>query len=92
MHDALDAVEAIADPAARVRAMSKVMADQAERNTRWKKQRRQMVLDLRGQEKSFRQIAAEVGCSLGTVQDILRGYTGSWKDRPRASEAEPPAE
>jgi transposase len=81
--DALDEVEAIADPAMRVQTMSKVMTEQAERYTRWKEERRVMVINMRAQGVSFRKIAAQVGTSLGTVQDILRGHTGSWSDRPK---------
>ncbi|MFE0043830.1 helix-turn-helix domain-containing protein [Streptomyces albireticuli] len=82
--EALDRVEAIEDPEARVRAMSKVMADQVRRNRTWQKERRQMVLTLKADGVSFRKIAERVGTSLGTVQDILRGHSGSWKDRPKS--------
>ncbi|MEU1673382.1 hypothetical protein ABZ752_15295 [Streptomyces roseifaciens] len=81
--EALDEVERIADPEARVQAMSKVMADQVKRNVRWKDERSRMVFELRGEGVSLRKIAARVGTSLGTVQDILRGHSGSWKDRPK---------
>lgn len=81
--DALDAVERIEDPEARVRAMSKAMADQVKRQAEWKRQRRELVLRLRGERVSYRQIAARLGMSLGTVQDIVSGHSGSWKDRPR---------
>jgi DNA-directed RNA polymerase specialized sigma24 family protein len=85
--EAMDAIEAIADPAERVRSKSKVMAEQAQRFERWKKERREMVLALREQGMSYRKIAAQVGAPLGTVQDIVRGYTGSWGDRAKK---EPP--
>lgn len=87
--DALDAVESIADPSERVRAMSAVMAAQAARNKQWQAERQLRVVALRDEGLSLRKIAAEVGVSLGTVQDILRGYTRSWSERPKkSSEAE----
>lgn len=91
---ALDAVEQIADPEERVRAKSQVMAEQAKRSKTWQKERRDLVFSLRGEGVSYRKIAARVGTSLTTVQDILRGYTGSGSHRPSAAErarAVPPA-
>ncbi|MFF9910636.1 helix-turn-helix domain-containing protein [Streptomyces sp. NPDC013457] len=84
--DALDAVERIADREERVRAMSLTMAAQVKRNREWVKERRALVLELREAEVSVRQIAARVGTSPSTVQDILRGYSGSGTHRPRKSE------
>lgn len=86
----MDAVEAIADPEVRAKAISEVMADQAERGRRWRELRRQVVLDLRAQTPpvSYRKIAAALGIGLATVQDIERGYTGSGRNRPRAEPAE----
>jgi DNA-binding transcriptional regulator YiaG len=88
--DAMDAVEAMTDPQERARAIGEVMADQAERGKRWRELRRQVVLEMRGQEPpvSYRRIAAALGVSLATVQDIERGYTGSGKNRPRKASAE----
>ena len=86
--EALNAVERIADPEARVRAMSKAMADQVKRNPKWKEQRSEVVHALRDEGVSLRKIAERVGTSLGTVQDILRGHSGSWKDRPKPPAAE----
>ncbi|WP_030747564.1 helix-turn-helix domain-containing protein [Streptomyces sp. NRRL F-5135] len=81
--DALDAVEAMSDPMAQARAISRLLKDQAERNRRLKALRYKVVRDLREQQVSYRKIAAELGVSLGTVQDIERGYSGSGRDRPR---------
>ncbi|MFE1550596.1 helix-turn-helix domain-containing protein [Streptomyces sp. NPDC058718] len=81
--DALDAVERIEDREERVRAMSLTMAAQVARNKEWVKERRALVLELREAEVSVRQIAARVGTSPSTVQDILRGYSGSGTHRPR---------
>ena len=82
--NALDDVESMTDPIARARGVSKLLKDQTERNPRLKEYRAQVVRDLRDQKVSLRKIAAQVGVSLGTVQDILRGHTGSWAARPKA--------
>lgn len=88
--DAMEAVEAMTDPAERAKAISEVMADQANRGKRWREMRRQVVLDMRAQTPpvSYRKIAAALGIGLATVQDIERGYTGSGKDRPRKAAEE----
>ena len=83
---ALDAVEQIADLEARVRAKSQVMAEQVKRNKTWQKERRDLVFDLKSEGLSYRKIAERVGTSLATVQDILRGYSGSGTHRPRRDE------
>jgi hypothetical protein len=83
--EAMDAVEAMTDPVERAKAIGEVMADQAQRGTRWREMRRQVVLEMRAQTPpvSYRKIAAALGLGLATVQDIESGYTGSGKDRPR---------
>lgn len=90
MIDAMNAVDAIADPEARAKAISEVLADQAARAKRWRDDRRKVVLDLRAQVPavSYRKIAALLGVSLRTVQDIEAGYSGSGKNRPRAKKAQ----
>lgn len=87
--DAMDAVEAIADPEVRARAIGEVLADQEARAKRWRQQRREVVLEMRAQDPpvSYRKIAARLGVSLRTVQDIEAGYSGSGKNRPRKAEA-----
>jgi hypothetical protein len=86
--EAMDAVEAMTDPVERAKAIGEVMADQAQRGTRWREMRRQVVLEMRAQTPpvSYRKIAAALGLGLATVQDIEAGYTGSGKNRPRKSE------
>lgn len=86
--DAMEAVEAMTDPAERAKAISEVMADQADRGKRWREMRRQVVLDMRAQTPpvSYRKIATALGIGLATVQDIERGYTGSGKNRPRKTQ------
>lgn len=88
MIDAMNAVEAMSDPEARARAIGEVLADQAARAARWRKDRRETVLTLRAQDPpvSYRKIAKLLGVSLRTVQDIESGYSGSGKHRPKASE------
>lgn len=82
--DALDELERIADPEARVRAQSAVMAAQVERNKRWAAERREVVKRLRAEENlSYRQIADRLNIKLSTVQDIFREYTGSGSHRPK---------
>lgn len=84
MFDALDAIEAMDDPVARARAASQLLKDQPQRNARLRAARDEVVLQLRHREGlSLRKIAAQVGVSLGTVQDILRGHTGTWSSRPK---------
>ena len=92
--EAMDAVEAMADPLERAKAIGEVMADQAARGKRWREMRRQVVLEMRAQTPpvSYRKIAAALGVGLATVQDIERGYTGSGKDRPRAKGQGEPTE
>ncbi|MET9204093.1 helix-turn-helix domain-containing protein [Streptomyces bacillaris] len=84
--DALDAVERIADPEARVRAKSKIMADQVARNRAWSAERSALIKELwaDGQGLSYREIAARLEIKLSTVQDVFRGYKGSGMHRPRA--------
>ncbi|WP_225850658.1 helix-turn-helix domain-containing protein [Streptomyces sp. HPF1205] len=79
--EALDAVETMADPIAQARVIGRLLKDQAERNKRFYEKRREVVLALRAQKVSYRKIAAELGVSLGTVQDIERG-AGRWAARP----------
>jgi len=81
--EALDAVDRIEDPEARVRARNKVLAEQSRRSREWQKERRELVLAMRAEKVPFRKIAERLELSLATVQDIVRGYSGSGKNRPR---------
>ncbi|MEV6081767.1 helix-turn-helix domain-containing protein [Streptomyces sp. NPDC052069] len=86
--DALDAVERIADPEARVRAKSRIMAAQVLRNREWSKERSDLIRDLwdGGNGLSYREIATRLDVKLSTVQDVFRGYKGSGVHRPRATD------
>lgn len=88
MLEALNAVETMSDPLERARVIGRLLKDQAERNKRFTEYRRQVVLELRAQTPPvpYRRIAAELGVSLGTVQDIERG-AAKWSARPKASPA-----
>ncbi len=81
--DALEEVDRIADLEARVRARNQVLALQAQKVKDWHAERRDLVLALRAEEPpvTMRAIAARLEMSVGVVQDIIRGHTGSWKNR-----------
>jgi DNA invertase Pin-like site-specific DNA recombinase len=83
--EALDAVERIADPEARVRAKSRIMAAQVKRNREWAKERSALIRELwnDGNGLSYRQIADRLDIKLSTVQDVFRDYKGSGVHRPR---------
>ncbi|MEU1506455.1 helix-turn-helix domain-containing protein [Kitasatospora sp. NPDC005748] len=91
MAEALDAVERIEDLEERVRAKSRIMADQVRRNREWAQERKELIERLSGEGQSYREIAARLGIKLSTVQDVFRGYTGSGTTRPKKATAEPPA-
>lgn len=83
--DALDAVERIADREERVRAQSRIMAEQIRRNKVWSQERSELIRELwnDGDGLSYRQIADRLGIKLSTVQDVFRGYKGSGTVRPK---------
>lgn len=84
--NALEAVERIADPEARVRAKSRIMADQVKRNREWSAERSDLIRQLwdGGNGLSYREIATRLDIKLSTVQDVFRAYKGSGVHRPRA--------
>lgn len=82
--DALEEVDRITDMEERVRARNQVLALQARKTKHWHDERRELVLALRAETPpvTIRAIAARLEMSVGVVQDIIRGHTGSWKNRP----------
>lgn len=90
MSDALDEVERIEDRVERVRAKSRIMAEQVRRNPEWSKERGDLIRELNadGQGMSYREIADHLGIKLSTVQDVFRGYKGSGTARPKKDQAD----
>ncbi|MGW5352186.1 hypothetical protein ACWERV_16955 [Streptomyces sp. NPDC004031] len=82
--DALDTVEAIPDREERVKAKSRVMAAQAERNKDWSQERDDLIRELwdGGAGLSYQAIADRLGLKKATVQAVFRGK-GSGTTRPR---------
>jgi DNA invertase Pin-like site-specific DNA recombinase len=86
--DALDAVEQIADEEERVKAKSRIMAEQVRRNPEWSAERDDLIRRLHHDEGlSYRKIADRLGVSLSIVQTVFRGYRGSGTTRPKKAEA-----
>lgn len=83
--DALEEVDKIADDEERVRARNQVLALQAKKTKKWHEERRALVLAMRAENPpvTIRAIAARLAMSPGVVQDIVKGHTGSWKNRPK---------
>ncbi|MFJ9657595.1 helix-turn-helix domain-containing protein [Streptomyces griseoflavus] len=90
MSDALDAVDRIPDRVERVRARSRIMADQVKRNREWSAERSDLIRELwaGGEGMSYRQIAEHLEVKLSTVQDVFRDYKGSGTARPKKAQAE----
>jgi DNA-directed RNA polymerase specialized sigma24 family protein len=86
--DALDEVDRIEDPKERVRARNQVLAAQLERSRTWQQERRALVLAMRAEKITYREIGERLGLKISTVQGIVEGYQGSGKARKKA----PPAE
>jgi hypothetical protein len=84
--EAVNAVRAIEEPERRARAITELLRAQTEADPDLRDERRQIALSWRAEEPpvSFREIARRLGVSLGTAQDILRGHSGPWNNRPRA--------
>ncbi|MFJ1995294.1 helix-turn-helix domain-containing protein [Streptomyces asiaticus] len=88
--DALNAVEQIADREERVRAQSRIMAEQIRRNKTWSQERSALIREMwaDGNGLSYRQIADRLQIKLSTVQDVFRGYKGSGTTRPKVEKPE----
>ncbi|MFF5019090.1 hypothetical protein [Streptomyces sp. NPDC001165] len=81
--DALRAIEQMDDPARQARAITEVLKVQQENAPTLKATRKAWVDSQRAAKVPYRVIADTLGCSISTVQDIERGYSGSGKNRPR---------
>jgi|SRR5688572_23041425 len=86
--DALKRVEEIDDPIQRAVAISEVLRDYEKRAPKLRDLRREAVLAMRAEGVSYRKIAAKLGVSLGTVQNIERGHGSAWGTKPRSKPAE----
>lgn len=86
--EALKRVEEIDDPVQRAVAISEVLRDYEERAPRLRNLRREAVLAMRAEGISYRKIAAKLGVSLGTVQNIERGHGSAWGTKSRTKPAE----
>lgn len=82
--DALDAVDRIEDPEERVRARNQVLADQLKRSQAWTQERRELVLSMRAEKITYREIGERLNLSISTVQGIVENYRGSGKTRKKA--------
>ncbi|MFB0617276.1 helix-turn-helix domain-containing protein [Streptomyces sp. AGS-58] len=89
--DALRAIEQMDDPARQARAITEVLKVQSQSGPTLKATRRAWVLEKRAEKVTFQEIADTLGVSIGTVQDIVRGYSGSGKNRPRTGRRAKPA-
>ena len=85
MFDALDDVDRIADPEARSRARARITAKTRELSKKWNAERTELAVRMKGEGETVRGIAKRLGIQPGTVQDLLRGYKGSGRDRPLAT-------
>jgi len=80
--EAVEAVERIEDREERVRAKSRVMAAQADRNKAWSVERDELIRELCDEGLSYQQVADRLGIKKATVQAVFRGK-GSGTTRPR---------
>jgi DNA-directed RNA polymerase specialized sigma24 family protein len=83
--DALDAVDRIEDPEERVRARNQVLADQLKRSQAWTQERRELVLAMRAEKVTYREIGERLNLSISTVQGIVENYRGSGKARRKTA-------
>ncbi|MDH6189181.1 putative DNA binding protein [Streptomyces sp. CZ24] len=81
--DALEALKQIEDEEARAREISTFLRAYGPKIKELSEIRRAYVLGQRQEEVSVRKVAAKLGISPSTVQDIERGYSGSGRARPR---------
>jgi hypothetical protein len=88
--EAIDALGVIADPRERAVALGEVLKAMPNTNKRLKELRQQAVNELLARDgASLRTVGAELGLNFSTVQDIVRGYSGSGRSRPKKLAGEP---
>lgn len=87
--EAIDALEGITDPGERARALGEVLKGLPDRNKKLKTARQAAVAELLARPgATLRSVGAELNISFSTVQDIVRGYSGSGSKRPKVKPAE----
>lgn len=86
--DAVNGVRAIEDPRKRARALTELLSEQTKGERTLRAERRQLVLQMRAEKVTFREIAKILGVSVGTVQDIVSGHSGPWARRPKKTTTE----
>lgn len=85
--DAIDALEKIADPTERAKALGEVLKALPAKNKALKEARQKAVAELMARpQASLRTVGTELGISFSTVQDIMKGYSGSGSKRPKKAE------
>lgn len=91
--EAIDALGQIADPRERALALGEVLKALPSRNKALKELRQRAVSELLARDgASLRSVGAELGLNFSTVQDIVKGYSGSGRTRPRKAEPDAAAE
>lgn len=85
--DVLEEIAAMADSEDRAVAVSQVLRLLEEKLPELKEARREGVLSMRARKVTYRAIAEKLDVSIGTVQDIERGHSGSWGTKPRRKAA-----
>ncbi|MEU6168068.1 hypothetical protein [Streptomyces tanashiensis] len=87
--DAIEALEKIADPLERAKALGQVLKALPDKNKSLKAARQQAVAELMARPNaSLRSVGAELEISFSTVQDIMKGYSGSGSKRPKKAAEE----
>lgn len=87
--DAINALKEIADPTERARALGEVLKAMPSQSKSLKEARQAAVGEMLSKpEASLRTVGAELNISFSTVQDIMKGYSGSGSKRPKKGEGE----
>lgn len=93
MFRAIEALQAIEDPAEQAKAVGEVLQGLPVQNKALKELRQAAVRQLLSRPgASYRTVGEELGLHFTTVRDIDRGYSGSGKNRPKQRTDGPAAE